>query len=83
MDIRGVIRKFAEKGYKIVLLLSIAMQIYKFKLLLFESLLKLNFRKCDVRRMSTRRRCDVTSLDPGHLYPWVVSWVQNSYWCLN
>ena len=81
--IRGVIRKFAERCYKIVLFLLIAMKIHKFKLLLFMSWLKLNFRKCDVRRISTRRRCDVTSLDPGHLYPWVVSWVQNSYWCLN
>ena len=36
-DIRGVIKKFAEKCYKIVLLVSIAMKIHKFKLLLFAS----------------------------------------------
>ena len=35
--VRGVIRKFAEKCYKIVLLLSIAMEIHKLKLLLFAS----------------------------------------------
>ena len=35
--IRGVIRKFVEKCYKIVLLLMIAMKINKFKLFLFAS----------------------------------------------
>ena len=62
--IRGVIRKFAEKCYYIALLLSIAMKIHSYKLPFITSWLKLKFRKCDVRRMSMRRPCDVTSLEP-------------------
>ena len=27
----------------------------------------------DIRRMSTRRRCDITTLEPAHLYHWVAS----------
>ena len=67
--IRGVIRKFAEKCYKIALLLSIAMKIHRYKLHFIANWLKLKFWKCDVRRMSTRRRCDVTLLETAH--PWV------------
>ena len=71
--LRGVIRKFAEKCNYIALLLSIAMKIHIYKLPFIKSWLKLKLSKCDVRRMSTRRRCDVISLEPAHLYPWVAS----------
>ena len=70
----GLIRKFAEKCYLIALLVSISMKIHRYKLPFIASWLKLKFRKCDVRRMSTRRDCDVTSLEPAHLYPWPASW---------
>ena len=59
--LRGVIRKFAGKCYEIALLLSIGMKVHRYKLL------------CDVRRMSTRHRSDVTLLEPAHMYPWVAS----------
>ena len=33
--------------------------------------------------MSTRRRCDVISLEAAHLYHWVAYQGLNSYLCLN
>ena len=61
-------------SYYITLLLFIALKIPRYKLQFIASWLKFKFRECDVRRMSTRRRCDVTLLETAHLYPWVASW---------
>ena len=48
------------------------MRIHIYKLLFITSGLKLKFRKCGVRRMSTKRCCDLTLLEQAHLYPGLI-----------
>ena len=56
------------------------MKIHRHKLQFIASRLKLKFRKCDVRRLSKRRRCDVSSLQQALMYTWVVPKILNLNW---
>ena len=56
-----MIRKIAEKCYYITLL-TVCNENSQIETTIHRKLTEIVVRKCDVRRMSTRRRCDVTLL---------------------